>query len=78
MDAHARPARAAELPSSLVQPSRLGEIFRLGGLRAIGERQALRPRPWEAETDLAARLQVEHEVVERALLAALDELALVI
>ena len=66
MDAHARPARAAELPSSLVQPSRLGEIFRLGGLRAVGEGQRLRPGTWKAEPDLAASLQVVDEVVERA------------
>ena len=74
MDAHARPARAAELPPRLVKAGRLGEVFRLGGLRAVGERQGLRPGPREAEPDLAAGLQVEDEVVERTLPASFHQL----
>src|SRR5689334_11587057 len=69
-----RPARAAELPPRCVKAGRFPEIGRLGDLYPVRKAQRLGPRPGKTEADLPAGLEVEGVIVERALLAAGDEL----
>src|SRR5258708_33574232 len=75
MNSNTGPAGAAELPSCGVQLGRSGQVWGLGELDAVGEGQALQARPREPQTHLAAGLQVVDELVERAALAAGDQLA---